>query len=232
MIAVVTAFVPIAGHPRPPSEYHRLALALADLGVPVLAPVEPVLEQCWLYQHLLKEYDLDSSRFTYSTADNPDKNSLAYHIVQAQKSEFMLEVADGCPLPVDVYVWLDYGIFHVPGVTVEVVRDFLARVEGERAIAIPGCWGSDYEYDDDWPCWRFCGGVMVVPKEYLYVFATTMRYEYIEWLDRHRNVSWEVNTLARVERNWHLPLWWYGPCDHDASMFTKYRQTERADRVM
>ena len=41
----------------------------------------------------------------------------------------------------DIFVWIDYGIFHVPGVTVRIIEQFLRRVENEQAIAIPGKHG-------------------------------------------------------------------------------------------
>jgi hypothetical protein len=226
MIVAVTAFVPIPGHPRPPEEYHRLAAPLRAMSseIPLLAAVVD-LDQCWLYQYL-DEGHVDEVE--HPVSDNPRKNSLAYHIVQAQKTDFMMSAAAACGIEPDVYVWIDYGILHVPGVTTDIIRDFLKRAENEQAIAIPGCWGPDYDYDDDHPCWRFCGGVMVVPRQYLAEFDLAMKEEYIYWLQRFHRISWEVNTLARVERRTNLPIWWY-QADHDATMFTNYQATKYAD---
>lgn len=230
MILAVTAYVPIPGHPRPPEEYYRLAEQLRALSLTIDMPLLSTtgqLENCWLYQYLQEFYD--QGRVTHSTADNPKKNSLAYHIVQAQKTEFLVSAAEACDNKPDVYVWIDYGIFHIPGVTLEIVRDFLKRAADEKAIAIPGCWGPDYVYDDEQPCWRFCGGVMVVPRQYLALFDAAMKHEYVRWLREHHHVSWEVNTLARLERRMpELPIWHY-KADHDASMFTNYKATEYAD---
>jgi hypothetical protein len=179
---------------------------------------------------LKDKYELDTSKFSYSIADNPQKNSLAYHIVQAQKTEF-LEVASYVDPLADVFVWIDYGIFHVPGVTREIIDTFLDRADSERAIAIPGCWEKDqYPYFDHHPYWRFCGGVMVVPRRFIGPFNEAMKDQYISWLQETGNISWEVNTLARLEReDPGFPVWWYGPCDHNKTMFTKYRATECAD---
>lgn len=229
MITAVTAYIPIPDHPRSEQEYDELGKKLLKCQHRILV-AKGELEHCWLYQHLKKEYDLDTSKFSYSIADNPQKNSLAYHIIQAQKSEW-LEIAYFIdPFP-DVYVWIDYGIFHIPGVTTEIIDSFLARADGERAISIPGCWGKDERpYDDNWPHWRFCGGVMVVPRRYVWAFNRAMKQEYMRWLKETGNISWEVNTLTRMEKlDKDFPVWWYGPCDHNCSMFTKYLGGEHAD---
>jgi len=229
MIIAVTAFVPIPGHPRAEAEYHRLAKPLQDLAgeAPLLLRIAK-LEECWLHKMITSAYEHPSD-VTHSVSDNPKKNSLAYHVVQAQKTEFLVQAAEACGMQPDVYVWIDYGIFHVPGVTAKIIKEFLARADGERTITIPGCWGPDYVYDDEHPCWRFCGGVMVVPREHLIAFDEAMKKAYARQLYHHDHVSWEVNALARVERNEpDLPIWWY-QADHDASMFTNYRATKHAD---
>ena len=85
----------------------------------------------------------------------------------------------------------------------------------EQAIAIPGCWDKDLAaYDDDHPCWRFCGGVMVVPRQYIGPLCAAVKAEYLNTLEQTRNVTWEVNVLARVEQSTHLPIWWYR-ADHN-----------------
>jgi hypothetical protein len=219
MIRVVSAYVPIEGHPRSEAEYDKLGEPLLNLKHKVFF-AKGDLERCWLHKYLA-----DKKRVTWSTADNPMKNTLAYHIVQAQKTTW-LEIGSICDPQADVFVWIDYGIFHIPGVTQEIVEAFLDRAENERAIAIPGCWNKNqFEYRDDQPCWRFCGGVMVVPREYVQPFNLFMQDEYVRWFKQTGNISWDVNTLARLEaRDDMAPLWWY-KANHDHTLFTNYRAT-------
>jgi hypothetical protein len=228
MISVVTAFVPISGHPRSEAEYEFLGSKLQAIKHRVLS-AKGDIEHCWLYNYLKNEYSLDPSEFSYSVADNPQKNSLAYHIVQAQKTEW-LEIATYADPFADVFVWIDYGIFHVPGVTGQIIDAFLERADSEQAIAIPGCWQKNqHPYDDNWPCWRFCGGVMIVPRKWVEPFNIAMKREYMRWLDETKNISWEVNALARLERrDPDFPVWWY-QADHDQTLFTNYQATESAD---
>jgi hypothetical protein len=225
MITAVTAYVPIPNHPRSDKEYRALASQLLTLDIPIMH-LEAKIEECWLHEYL----QWRQKRFTHSVADNPAKNSIAYHIVQAQKTEWLVEAAFANP-DADVLVWIDYGIFSVPGVTAKIIRDFMLRARDEKVIAIPGCWDQNYTYDDKWPCWRFCGGVMVVPRDQVIDLDTAMKCEYVRWLDSTNNLSWEVNTLARVERNYKaLPIWHY-KADHDASLFTAYQGDDSRHKV-
>ena len=213
----MTAYVPISEHPRSEAIYRELGQRLLDLDIPLMM-LEGSIEHCWLYNYLRWR----KQGFTHSTADNPGKNSVAYHIIGAQKSEWLMDAAF-CNPTAEVLVWVDYGIFSIPGVTGQIIKDFLERAVDEQVIAIPGCWDQDYHYDDANPCWRFCGGVMVVPQRYVIPFDLAMKRECIRWLNATNNLSWEVNTIARVERRMsELPIWHY-KADHDSSMFTAYR---------
>jgi len=215
---VVTAYVPIPGHPRPEQEYRALRKQLYGLPISIMSCDVSVTE-CWLFRYLCWR---EGPQVTHSIADNPQKNSLAYHIVQAQKSEWLHRAAEDNEEP-DVLVWIDCGIFHLPGVTGDIIVDFLHRAAFEKAIAIPGCWDPDYTYDDSQPCWRFCGGVIVVPRPLVMPFDFAMKSEYMRWITLHNHISWEVNTLSRLERSEpRLPIWHY-KADHTAEMFTNYQ---------
>ncbi|HEX6827081.1 MAG TPA: hypothetical protein VF077_12260 [Nitrospiraceae bacterium] len=221
MISAVTAYVPLPGHPRNEETYRELGRQLMDTEIPLIL-MEGQLEQCWMHQYLQHR----NKRYTHSVADNPRKNSISYLIVQAQKSEWLVAAAEHRP-DVEVFVWIDFGIFSVPGVNGHIIQEFLLRAMHEQAIAIPGCWDKNYQYDDSQPCWRFCGGVMVVPRQYVMQFDYAMKREYVRWLEQTNNLSWEVNTLARVEKlDPELPLWWF-KADHDATMFTSYQPADR-----
>jgi len=217
---VVTAYVPIPGHPRSEKEYRALCKQLYDLPIPVMV-CDAFIEECWLYRYLCWR---KGSKVTHSTADNPQKNSLAYHIVQAQKSEWLHRAAEDNVEP-DVLVWIDCGIFHLPGITGRIIVDFVRRAAFEKVIAIPGCWDCNYTYDDSQPCWRFCGGVLVVPRPLIMPFDFAMKSEYMRWISLHNHISWEVNTLSRLERaEPRLPIWHY-KADHNGEMFTNYQPT-------
>jgi len=233
VIALVTGFVPLPNHPRLEAEYRKLGERLRDLPVPkrdmASLMVEMRLEHCWLHQFLRWR----DKEVTWSVSDNPRKNTLEYLCVQAQKAEFLSEAARGFERA-DIFVWVDFGIFHLPGMTEEIIVDFMRRAKHETMITIPGCWDRNYEYNDDHPCWRFCGGVMIVPRQFIFEFEAEWKREYIRWINETDRLSWEVNTLARMEARGACVLNWY-KADHNTEIFTRYRgrfhETENRDGI-
>ena len=218
-IRVVTGYVPITGHPRTAAAYGVLGEKLGLLPFPTKAFYHKV-ERCWLYKELRKL----KTQPTHSVGDNPPKNSMAYHIVQHQKFEWLAGASLLDPTA-DKFVWLDYGILHVPGVTVTVIERFLHRVAADPVhdkVTIPGCWPVNYSFfKDEDPNWRFCGGTMVVPRQLVKPFALAMRAVTMKGIENTGNVTWEVNDLARLERKNKVPIRWY-QADHNQTMFDGY----------
>lgn len=218
-VQVVTGYTPIINHPRSAAEYGKLGedlfVPLVQAGVNVKRYMEP-LEMSWLHKYVSRY----NERPTPSVADNPAKNTLAYHCVQHQKFAWLLKAAIEDPRP-DTYVWLDYGVGHVPGVTADVVATFLKSIR-EDDFAIPGCWPKDPDrVDFRTPCWRFCGGVLVVPRRRVHKLYKAVKTAALKHIDLTKNVEWEVNTLARAELAGQLPARWY-QADHNETLFTGY----------
>jgi hypothetical protein len=221
-VTVVTGFIPINGHPRATSEYEALGKRLDDAvsGHAGMCSFHgETVEETWLWRFLLA----NAPGATHSVADNPRKNTMAYHCVQHQKFEWLRRAEKLVP-EADVYVWIDYGIMGaIPGVTAKVIQEFLARVAAADfgVIRIPGCWDRPVSPSKDNPCWRFCGGVMVVPKSLVHLFATSCAGAAMEYIKLANNVEWEVNTMARAETIAQLPIAWYA-ADHNQTMFTGF----------
>jgi hypothetical protein len=213
-IRVVTGFVPIPKHPRPPEEYSALGIQLKALNAPLKAFYNTV-EDCWLWKQVSEMPVWPTHHF----ADNPKKNTPAYHIVNHQKFEW-LGAASLIDREADVFVWLDYGILHVPGVTIEVLNNFLSTVKKDD-LAIPGCWGRDRPIDDSIPHWRFCGGLAVVPRSKLLQLDREFKDRTMRNLRLKMKMTWEVNDLARVEKYGATAIRWY-EADHNETMFTNY----------
>ncbi len=214
---IVTGYVPIAGHPRSAKEYGDLGEGtLGVLDAPVL-PFYDKVEDTWLFNMVRKR----ALPVSHSVADNPAKNSLAYHYVQHQKFAWLVKAAV-IDKTVETFVWIDYGIGHVPGVTAAVIDEFMVRVQPDD-FAIPGCWPKDSPYctDDKSPCWRFCGGVMVVPRSLLLPLYLRVVHNVKTQLAKTGNISWEVNTLARMEPDMKRKPRWY-LADHNETLFTNY----------
>lgn len=212
-VQVVTGYVPIKDHPRKPDEYGALGEQLRALKAPV-QPFYGNVSSCWLYQMIeaLPFYP------SWALGDNRAKNTLAYHCVQHQKFQWLYE-ASRTNQDADTFVWLDYGIAHVPGVTAAVINDCLDKIK-KGDLAIPGCWPVG-QINDAFPCWRFCGGFLVVPREYVQPLKNLIQAVCMLHVNVTKRVTFEVNTLARAEQTGKLPIRWY-QADHDQTMFTGY----------
>jgi hypothetical protein len=209
---LVTAYVPIPNHPRGPEEYGALGEKLG--GVPVRKKCfYNTLPDLWMNKYINK------LPFTprASQGDNPAKNTLAYHAVNHQKTTWLVQAADEDP-EADILVWVDYGIFHLPGVSNQAIYEFMEKVD-DKAIYIPGCWDKRVVEAAE-VNWRFCGSVVAVPRKYVDTFDFHVRIAARQHVSKTKSVEWEVNTWARVEHAYpKLPIHWY-KADHDVSLFT------------
>ncbi len=212
---IVTGYVPLKGNPRSQWEYVGLGGQLMQVDTPIRYYHWP-LSDCWLHKHLK-----DVPPCTHSEGDNPQKNTMAYHIVQHQKTDWLLRAAQE-DKETDVFVWIDYGVFHLPGITATVIENFCKRVSNEPHIAIPGCWGIDTPISNANPSWRFCGTVLACPRKHIYKLDAAVKDECRNGIRLNRHVAWEVNTWAKVERSTKLPIRWYS-ADHNKLLFTNYR---------
>ncbi len=219
---VVTGYVPINNHPRTAAQYGELGEKifgpLAGAGVNIMRFMERV-DETWLHKYVAR-YKVTP---THSAGDNGRKNTLAYHCVQHQKFGWLLKAAIRNP-EADTFVWIDYGIGHVPGVNEHVIWDFLEKVKKRPGdFAIPGCWEKDQAIINDFfPCWRFCGGTMVVPRLALHKFFKAVKGTALDHVNKTKNVTWEVNTLAEAEKLGRLTKFRWYKADHNETMFTGY----------
>lgn len=223
-VKVVTGFVPLPGYPRPADEWGRLIESLGN--VLLQRPEMPRhmylqrLEEMWFLDHVARWSKKAKKPPIVHHSDNPQKNTLAYHAIQHQKFYWLAKEAKDFP-ELDTVVWIDAGIMHVPGVTATVILDFLDRIKKDD-FAIPGCWSQDdMRITDAHPNWRFCGGVMVVPREVAVGLLLAVQQAVKAHLKLTGSVTWEVNSLASAEKAGTIKPRWY-EADHSELLFTRY----------
>jgi hypothetical protein len=231
-VTIVTGFYPLAGHPRPTATYLELGRRL--LRIPVRKVVwtsaeigaelgrehraagfnafPPSDDRFWIHDAL--------RGLPYSVASqNPAKDTLGYHAIQHQKTQWLERTSRESES--DILVWIDFGIFHLPDITEDLILDFVGSVRDD-AIAIPGCRPRSDRIVLDHPSWRFCGAVLVCPRP----LAPSLHGECVDALRGivafHRKVSWEVNTWAVAEMAGRLPIRQYHATTHDKRMLTAY----------
>jgi hypothetical protein len=215
---LVTGYIPLESSSfyRSHEDFKRLGARLRATPVPIRMFIDK-LEDCWLHYYLKGRPQFPA--VTHSTGGNPAKDTLEYLIILHQKTEWLLR-ARTSDMDVDVFVWMDYGIFHQEGFTEELVSDFFSRVKLEEAVAIPGLWEKGPVSDTE-PCWRFCGSMFVCPAVLVSAFDDAVKAEIKQHLIDTNNVVWDVNNWARVEAKNILPIRWYS-AGHNASMLTNY----------
>lgn len=218
-VVVISGYIEIPDHPRGTADYRALGLqleqAVHDVGVPMVVADQEKVEDTWLARYLHKPANI-----THSIADNPEKNTLAYHCVQHQKFQWIATASQAEP-DATVIVWIDYGIMGaIPGVTAAVIQKYLERAgDYGAAVTLPGCWAKPKDVDPKFPCWRFCGGLMAVPKPLVRPFTQGAMGTAVRHIQQTQNVDWEVNTVARFEQTGLVPMAWY-KADHNETMFT------------
>ena len=231
-VPIVTGCSPLAGHPRPTATYLELGRRL--LRIPVRKVVwtsaeigaelgrehraagfnafPPSDDRFWIHDAL--------RGLPYSVASqDPAKDTLGYHAIQHQKTQWLERTSRESES--DILVWIDFGIFHLPDITEDLILDFVGSVRDD-AIAIPGCRPRSDRIVLDHPSWRFCGAVLVCPRP----LAPSLHGECVDALRGivafHRKVSWEVNTWAVAEMAGRLPIRQYHATTHDKRMLTAY----------
>lgn len=212
---IVTGYVPLKDHPRSTEEYRQYGAQLTEL--PGVKLYENELKECWMYEPA-KKYAAG-----HAQGDNPTKNTLGYHVVQHQKTQWLGWALLDHP-HADPLIWVDYGVFRLPGVTAKVIREFIGRIAKKTVIRItlPGCWSAEVDNHPLVPCWRFCGTVAIVPRSHVGAFDVGARLLALDGLKRERFATWEVNTWAKFERLLPEIFHWY-EADHNATLFTHYR---------
>ena len=214
---LVTAYVPIPGHPRSAQEYGALGEKLG--GVPVRKKCfYNTPNQLWLTKYVAKL----PFKPSISRGDNPAKNTLLYHAVNHQKSTWLVEAAKAYP-DADWLCWVDYGVFHQEGINNQVIYEMFEKLEKtpNDKIYAPGCWDKPLAVEASYPCWRFCGSVIAVPRKLVDAFDYGCRVAARKHISSTKNIEFEVNTYARVEHTGKLPFHIYR-ADHNATLFTEF----------
>lgn len=219
-VKLVSGYVDLG---RDNSKFKIAGDKLRKVNVPkYIANMYP-LEGTWMHQFVQATtlgrslHDQPPLRAAYN--GNATKDTVDYMCVQHEKVEWMRDAARNDP-HTDVFVWLDYGIFNLKGVTQDHVEGFLKTAEGENFISIPGCWDKAPVADDK-ICWRFCGGALVAHRRHLDALGQEIRNVARTYILEKGIVEWEVNTWARVELEAALPIRWYS-ADHNPSMLINY----------
>jgi hypothetical protein len=138
-----------------------------------------------------------------------------------QKTSWLAQAADERP-DADWLVWVDYGAFHMKGVSNQVIYEMFEKLKRtpDNKIYAPGWWDKA-PVESVHPCWRFFGTVLAVPRKLVDQFDFACRTTARHHIITTKNIEWEANTISRVEANGKLPFHWYR-ADFDSSIYTNF----------
>ena len=225
-VLVVTGHVPRAFPSRHLSyeQFRSLGdqLKSAAVGRIVAFDEERSVNDLWAY-HLLEanpnlmpaDPNPPSDRF-----DGP-ADAVISNIVCHERFEWVRRAAELHP-DVDVFVWIDYSVFKQPGVTAEVIRDYLNAIEttASDAVIAPGVWPK-VAINDSRPHWRFVGSTWICPRDLVAPLADLANHVLHIRTTHTGKITWDVNTLSYVELLDVLPFRWYLG-NHDHTPFTGF----------
>ncbi|CAB4372025.1 MAG: hypothetical protein F2947_08155 [Actinobacteria bacterium] len=227
-ILVVTGHVPRAFPSRHLSfeQFRGLGdqLKLAAEGRILVFDGDRAVEDLWAHRLLVANPDLmpadpdpPADRF-----DGP-ADAVTSNIVCHERFEWVRRAAELHP-DIDVFVWIDYSVFKQPGVTAEVIRDYLDAIERTPvdSVTAPGVWPK-VAIDDSRPHWRFVASTWMCPRE-LVVPLSDLANLVLEVRATHTGkITWDANTLSYVELLDVLPFRWY-PGDHNETQFRGFSE--------
>ena len=145
---------------------------------------------------------------------NAEKDTKEYMILICAKTEF-IERAKSI-VDSQHYVWIDAGISKVVS-SPDIITNAIQRLEQPLldTILIPGCWSKSVR-DYNRITWRFCGGLIVIPKQHVTSFYTHVLNAVKECAADHELAIWEVTIWALIEHL--LPIQWELG-DHNDAIF-------------
>ena len=232
-VACVTAYVRLDSQHRSHDEYVGHVNRLLALGLPTVCYLDPsavgvmpgpsvttvpwTLSQCWLRDRL-DGVGIPPSR-------NFAKDTAAFHTVQHAKPQWIADAVTHTDA--ELLVWVDAGIFHLADLKrwhIDAFFKRVARAPRDR-VSLASIWpvealssgvcGIDYQH----PQWWIAGGVFVVPRQLAQWWYDEFRREVCDTIAKTGAISWEVNHMAALCRDYQerTALWLCE--DHDHTLF-------------
>jgi len=225
----ITSLYDLYGNPEAMRSYLELFRPLAESGLPFLIFTDPSLLSLWdIYPNLriiplpLSECELYQIGMAYQgelpTHRHPTKDTKEFFSLMNTKIEFLQK---GAALTEDhTLIWLDMGILKIARNKERCIEHLRALHSSTfKKITIPGCWSHMPACDVDRVNWRFCGGLLIIPRRFLSSFY-----------DHSKNVLTDFCTLPIYKLSWETNVWsvieycaerenilWY-QADHNDSM--------------
>jgi hypothetical protein len=227
---LVTSFYDIYGRPDRVMEYIYLFYDLAASGIPMILFTDPSLVSKFrIFPPTLHVIGLPLETFelyqigmgftgALPSTRSPEKDTKEFLSLMNTKIEFILRASEICED--NTFVWIDFGILKIVKNRERFINKLrLVNEMSFSKITIPGCWGFGRPFSVDNVNWRFCGGLFVIPREYIEQFYHHSKNVLSDFCHlKQYKLTWETNVWNIIEtcamRNY---INWYF-ADHDDSI--------------
>lgn len=226
----ITSLYDLYGNLEAMRSYLELFRPLAESGLPFLLFTDPSLLPLWdVYPNNLRiiplplsECELYQIGMAYQgelpTHRHPTKDTKEFFSLMNTKIEFLQKAAALTDDP--TLIWLDMGLLKIARNKERCIEHLRAlHASTFEKITIPGCWPHMPACDVNRVNWRFCGGLLIIPRRFLSSFY-----------DHSKNVLTDFCTLPIYKLTWETNVWsvieycaekenimWY-QADHNDSM--------------
>ena len=209
---LVTGYIRLDLPNRSHDEYDRLGRQLVDAAREGGHEVQTFggrVDDCWHWS---------LSEGATLPLGNPDKDTREFHAVQHEKTSWVVDASE--KTDANILVWMDYGLLHVPGITADMVSQFLERAAAyapRDRLGMASIWGAPFR-QPDWRSveWWCAGGVFTVPRSLAFAWHDAVVDRAIA-MRSDGHVTWEVNTWATAWARWsNVARPWL--CDHNETI--------------
>lgn len=226
-VVYVSALYDISGHRRL-DEYLQFFTPLAKTSMEFIlftdkaASVKPLKSHKNVKIVVLPKSEIDSFSLTdvqLPEYRNKEKDTLEYLQLANAKAQFIQEATKH--KSADCYIWVDADLLHVtrrPEYFINRLEKLPASLVPNKVL-IPGCVAKQqiqFEQLFKSPIWRFCGGLILVPKGCVDRFAEAHKTQLAKCKTLCK-LTWEVNLWAVMEQENPDLFYWYS-ADHNDSM--------------
>lgn len=206
----VTCLYDIYNRPEKIDEYIKLFQPFVDSGLPIhLYTSSDLIHHFKNYPKNIKVLEVPLSYFELytfginSTCNLPakrteNKDTREYLSLMNTKIEFLLRSSEICED--ENLIWIDFAIlklFKNKENAIEKLKQYSNL--HFKDVTIPGCWNYGTRIYLDYINWRFCGTMLIMPRNHLHKFYNAIKDCYTHFIISDNILTWEVNVWYYVE---------------------------------
>jgi hypothetical protein len=206
---ITALLIPSSNCFRPIHKYIQYFYDLAESGIPIGIYLDISLKE--YTQTICKEY-ANVTILDYISIDtnfipsnviipqnrNSKKDTVEYMAIQLMKLSLCAKAATDSRISSSHIAWIDFGIFHMI-TNKDMVKKFLLNYSPPircHKILNPGCWNKGNYNIWNSIAWRFCGSLLVGPRN-SWTAAYTLQQKLV--FENLPKLTWEVNYWTLME---------------------------------